>query len=74
MKSQDKKPESSKDSHHYARVDREKTCPFLVRVFYKQNSTHSLSQFDQTNLPPPTEEIQLFTWMDASLREMAEHI
>ncbi|KAJ3125362.1 hypothetical protein HK101_005940, partial [Irineochytrium annulatum] len=51
-------------------VDREKTCPFLVRVFCKFGSHHSLSEYD-VGKQPTADEMQIHTWKDATLRELA---
>lgn len=49
-------------------VDREKICPFLIRVFYNENDFSSLKQFDNGAFPP--NELQIYTWDDANLREL----
>ena len=49
-------------------VDREKICPFLIRVFYNENDFSSLKQFD--NFSFPSNELQIYTWDDANLREL----
>lgn len=50
-------------------VDREKTAPFLIRAFVKVGSFHRLSQFQDGPLPI-TDELQIFTWRDATLFEL----
>ena len=40
-------------------VDREKTCPFLLRIFYKINGNNSLSSFNGDTFPP---ELDIYTW------------
>ncbi|KAG2428461.1 hypothetical protein HXX76_011580 [Chlamydomonas incerta] len=53
-------------------IDREKTCPLLMRVFPKQGGHHKLEDFtDRTKLP---DEIAIYTWMDADLRELSDLI
>ena len=54
------------------KVDREKTCPFLVRVFHKEEGPHRVEEFDGGKVPG--EEVQIYSWMDANLRELSEHI
>ena len=54
------------------KVDREKTCPFLVRVFHKEGGSHRIEEFDGGKVPD--EEVQIYSWMDANLRELSEHI
>ncbi|KAJ3099657.1 Histone deacetylase complex subunit sap18 [Phlyctochytrium bullatum] len=51
-------------------VDREKTCPFLVRLFCKSGGHHSVEEYSSSKLPVAGE-LQIHTWKDASLRELA---
>ncbi|TCD64788.1 hypothetical protein EIP91_003625 [Steccherinum ochraceum] len=50
-------------------VAREKTAPFLIRTFIKIGTFHRLGQFEDGNLPIADEQ-QIFTWKDATLREV----
>ncbi|KZS91342.1 hypothetical protein SISNIDRAFT_551127 [Sistotremastrum niveocremeum HHB9708] len=50
-------------------VDRSKTVPFLIRAFVKIGGFHSLNLFED-GTPPITDEHQLYTWKDATLREL----
>ncbi|KAF4601673.1 hypothetical protein EYR40_004872 [Pleurotus pulmonarius] len=52
---------------------REKTAPFLIRAFIKIGNFHRLTLFDDGTLPT-TDEQQLFTWKDATLREIVTTI
>mmetsp|Transcript_35996 Transcript_35996/g.90920 ORF Transcript_35996/g.90920 Transcript_35996/m.90920 type:complete len:174 (-) Transcript_35996:252-773(-) len=54
-------------------VDREKTCPLLLRVFYKNGGHHKLEEFAVRG-QEPKDEIQIYTWMDANLRELTDLI
>ncbi|KIY73995.1 hypothetical protein CYLTODRAFT_341112, partial [Cylindrobasidium torrendii FP15055 ss-10] len=45
------------------------TCPFLIRTFLKVGAFHRLPQFEEGPLPT-TDETQIFTWKDATLREV----
>ncbi|KZV80360.1 hypothetical protein EXIGLDRAFT_845633 [Exidia glandulosa HHB12029] len=54
-------------------VDREKTAPFLVRAFVKIGGFHRVTLFDDGQLPT-TDERQLFTWRDATLRELVHSL
>ncbi|XP_009860292.1 histone deacetylase complex subunit SAP18-like [Ciona intestinalis] len=50
-------------------VDREKTCPLLLRVFVSDNGRHHrMEEFSRTSLPG--NELQIYTWMDATLKEL----
>ncbi|TFK46917.1 hypothetical protein OE88DRAFT_838599 [Heliocybe sulcata] len=50
-------------------VDREKTAPFLIRTFIKIGAFHKLNTFEDASLPIADEQ-QIFTWKDATLREV----
>ena len=52
-------------------VDREKTCPFLLRIFYKVNSFNSLNLFRDEKFPS---ELNIYTWEDADLDELTKFI
>ncbi|KAF8138806.1 Sin3 associated polypeptide p18-domain-containing protein [Boletus edulis] len=45
------------------------TAPFLIRSFVRVGTFHRLSLFEEGTLPT-TDEHQLFTWKDATLREV----
>lgn len=40
-----------------SRIVREKTCPFLLRLFYKTGRGHALSEFEDSKMPPENEEV-----------------
>ncbi|CAN4097417.1 unnamed protein product [Withania somnifera] len=52
-------------------VDREKTCPLLLRVFTKVGGHHSDNEFAVRG-KEPKDEVQIYTWMDATLRELTD--
>eukprot|EP01023_Acetabularia_acetabulum_P022378 TRINITY_DN2201_c0_g2_i1.p2 TRINITY_DN2201_c0_g2~~TRINITY_DN2201_c0_g2_i1.p2 ORF type:complete len:141 (+),score=27.80 TRINITY_DN2201_c0_g2_i1:197-619(+) len=52
-------------------VDREKVCPLLVRVFPKIGGHHRIMDYEKRGNEPEGE-IQIYTWMDATLRELAD--
>ncbi|GFH28444.1 uncharacterized protein HaLaN_26935 [Haematococcus lacustris] len=54
-------------------VDREKTCPLLLRVFTRNGGHHKLDEFAVRG-KEPSGEIQIYTWMDATLRELSDLI
>ncbi|KAK3923046.1 Histone deacetylase complex subunit SAP18 [Frankliniella fusca] len=56
------KPEGEKP------VDREKTCPLLLRVFCRNGRHNSPEDYSRGNVP--ANESQIYTWMDATLREI----
>ncbi|RZF43635.1 hypothetical protein LSTR_LSTR009232 [Laodelphax striatellus] len=49
-------------------VDREKTCPLLLRVFCCTGRHNSLMEYRGGMVP--ANELQIYTWMDATLREL----
>ncbi|XP_005105071.2 histone deacetylase complex subunit SAP18 [Aplysia californica] len=49
-------------------IDREKTCPLLLRVFCSNDRHHPLMEFSRGSTP--TNELQIYTWMDATLKEL----
>ncbi|KAH9515210.1 Histone deacetylase complex subunit SAP18 [Bulinus truncatus] len=49
-------------------IDREKTCPLLLRVFCSNERHHALMEFSRGSTP--TNELQIYTWMDATLKEL----
>ena len=62
---------SSDSSNNEYSIDRAKTCPFLLRIFYKVNGYNSLRNFSGDNFPP---ELDIYTWEDANLKELANFI
>merc|ERR1719416_236909 len=53
-------------------TDRSKTCPFLLRVFHKIGGHHGLEAFKVRGQEPVDEELQVYTWPDVTLRELAD--
>ncbi|KAL9246770.1 hypothetical protein vseg_020264 [Gypsophila vaccaria] len=52
-------------------VDREKTCPLLLRVFTKVGGHHTVEDFAIRG-KEPKDEVQIYTWKDATLRELTD--
>jgi len=52
-------------------VDREKTCPLLLRVFTKIGDHHLKEDFAVRG-KEPKDEVQIYTWKDATLRELTD--
>ncbi|KAK9910659.1 hypothetical protein M0R45_034613 [Rubus argutus] len=52
-------------------VDREKTCPLLLRVFTKAGGLHTNEDFAVRG-KEPKDEVQIYTWKDATLRELTD--
>ncbi|XP_071493073.1 histone deacetylase complex subunit SAP18-like [Diadema setosum] len=50
-------------------IDREKTCPLLLRVFCNNNRHHRVEEFQRGTVP--ANELQIYTWMDATLKELS---
>lgn len=53
-------------------VDRTKTCPFLLRVFPKENEFNRLDEFARARLPQ--NELQIYTWESETLRTLTQLI
>jgi len=53
------------------KVDREKTCPLLLRVFIKVGDHHKADDYNGI-LPSP--ELQIYTWKNATLKELTDLI
>lgn len=62
---EDKKPKEEERKP----VDREKTCPLLLRVFYREGQHNPPQDFRGNRLP--VDELQIYTWMDATFGELA---
>ncbi|KAI9453459.1 Sin3 associated polypeptide p18-domain-containing protein [Lactarius psammicola] len=56
-------------NHPHLTGQKKKTAPFLIRAFVKAGSFHRLSQFEDGPLPL-ADELQIFTWKDATLYEL----
>ncbi|KAI3944371.1 hypothetical protein MKW98_006532 [Papaver atlanticum] len=54
-----------------ALIDREKTCPLLLRVFTKVGGHHTKEDFAVRG-KEPKKEVQIYTWKDATLRELTD--
>ncbi|XP_049795996.1 histone deacetylase complex subunit SAP18 [Schistocerca nitens] len=61
---------SSSDGQQQTRVDREKTCPMLIRVFPSEGRHHSLAYYQDGQTP--VSELHLYSWMDATLDELSK--
>ncbi|KAI8078956.1 Sin3 associated polypeptide p18-domain-containing protein [Gilbertella persicaria] len=53
-------------------IDREKECPFLLRIFTRNGGHNPLSQYTLDSVP--SEELSLYTWKNATLEEIAQLI
>eukprot|EP01086_Lenisia_limosa_P006271 TRINITY_DN24987_c0_g1_i1.p1 TRINITY_DN24987_c0_g1~~TRINITY_DN24987_c0_g1_i1.p1 ORF type:complete len:126 (+),score=26.78 TRINITY_DN24987_c0_g1_i1:34-411(+) len=54
----------------FRRVNREKTCPFLLRIFPIVGAHNKESSYAKGDTPK--NEIQIHTWMDATLFEIRD--
>mmetsp|Transcript_883 Transcript_883/g.1377 ORF Transcript_883/g.1377 Transcript_883/m.1377 type:complete len:139 (+) Transcript_883:71-487(+) len=54
-------------------IDREKVCPLLLRVFVKFGGHHRVEDYAIRGKEPDGE-MQIYTWPDATLRELTELI
>ncbi|KAL1634409.1 hypothetical protein SLS58_010697 [Diplodia intermedia] len=53
-----------------AKVDRQTTTPFLLKLFYRSNAFHRLDEFSPHSSAPPPPHLQIYTWPTCSLREL----
>ncbi|UJR28168.1 hypothetical protein I4U23_009422 [Adineta vaga] len=53
-------------------IDRLKTCPLLLRVFCNANRHHLAREYEKGHTPE--NELQIYTWMDATLEELTQLI
>ena len=56
------------------KIDRSKTCPFLLRMFVRVGDYHEINLFENSNKYPLEDEVQIHTWKDETLKELAELI
>eukprot|EP00392_Amoebophrya_sp_AT5.2_P003041 g3046.t1 len=54
-------------------VDRDRTAPFLLRIFYRNEKHHRIEEFRQKRINID-DELQVYTWIDVSLRELSDLI
>ncbi|KAH7066652.1 Sin3 associated polypeptide p18-domain-containing protein [Paraphoma chrysanthemicola] len=54
-----------------AKIDRQTTTPFLLRLCFKQGSFHRLDEFDPS-LPRLPTHLQIYTWENCSLGELSK--
>jgi|EP00953_Heterococcus_sp_UTEX-ZZ885_P023545 histone deacetylase complex subunit SAP18 len=52
-------------------IERHKVCPLLLRCFWRHGVHHRPEQFQLDEALPTNDELQIYTWQDASLREIA---
>lgn len=52
------------------RIDRKKTCPFMIKMYCRINGHHRLDEFSPPRFPIEDEMI-VYTWKDASLKELS---
>lgn len=55
------------------KIDRQTTTPFLLKLFYKTASHHSITDFHHANGPQP-QHVQIYTWASATLTELSHLI
>ncbi|KAI8343351.1 Sin3 associated polypeptide p18-domain-containing protein [Chlamydoabsidia padenii] len=52
-------------------IDREKDCPFLLKMYHQVGRHHSTHEYQLDRQPRPEDELQIYTWSDATLGELA---
>lgn len=53
-------------------IDRQSTTPFHLKLFYRQNAFHHLSDFPIISPPPLPPHLQIYTWQSCTLRELSQ--
>ena len=54
-------------------IDRTSTCPFLLRCFWNEGQHNHLRSYRGAGSGSfPDQEIQIYTWKDATLRELSD--
>ena len=53
-------------------IDREKVCPLLLRIFVSTGRHNPMHEYGRGGTP--ANELQVYTWMDCSLRELTSLI
>ena len=52
-----------------APIDREKTCPFLLRCFHTIDRFHSAQEFRRDSMPK--DEVHIYVWKDGDVTSAA---
>lgn len=68
---------SNKNKHphnHHFKVERDKLCPMYLRLFTRSYEFHSLNSFSSPNSLPIEDELVIYTWPDATLKELSSLI
>ncbi|KYR02051.1 hypothetical protein DLAC_00849 [Tieghemostelium lacteum] len=55
-------------------INRDKTCPILLRVFLKEDNFHDIEEFKSRSELPVQDEIQIYVWRNSTLREITNLI
>ena len=53
-------------------IDREKTCPFLVRVIWKEGELLTTDCLKTRNDKQENDEVRLYAWKDVTLKEIID--
>ena len=53
-------------------LDKVNTCPFLVRIFYKFGAHHNEEAFAEHGNEPVNDELQVYSWPDVTLHQLAD--
>lgn len=54
------------------KIDRDVTCPFLLRVFWKQSDPITIESVRHRMEDQQPDEVRIYTWLDASLGEICQ--
>eukprot|EP01001_Neometanema_parovale_P011481 NODE_7730_length_746_cov_91.608347_g7480_i0.p1 GENE.NODE_7730_length_746_cov_91.608347_g7480_i0~~NODE_7730_length_746_cov_91.608347_g7480_i0.p1 ORF type:complete len:233 (+),score=58.43 NODE_7730_length_746_cov_91.608347_g7480_i0:69-701(+) len=53
-------------------INRQEVCPLLLRVFVKKEEHHKLEEFQDRAADLVDDEVQIYTWKDATLLELTQ--
>ncbi|RKP18844.1 SAP18-domain-containing protein [Rozella allomycis CSF55] len=67
------KPNAEKTEAKQLVIDREKVCPMYLRMFCRNGGHHRLSDFAHDK-QPIDDEVSVYTWRDATLKELTKLI
>lgn len=65
-----KESHRKENNENNTKIDREKTCPLLLRVFCQNGRHHRPEDFIGNRTP--SNELQIYTWKDATLKEIMD--
>ena len=53
-------------------IDRDKTCPFLIRVIWRENDPLTVDCLKNRSDQQEADEVRIYSWKDTTFREIVE--